>query len=179
MPASGRAVSWIVADRPFLTSVNVEVVAGAVADRRPTLVQRHVRATGETLRLPRHPSPDRRGDPRSVPCRGIVADPSVVGVHALGADPDRSRRAARPVLGFWGIVPLAVTIGVLAGLVQMLGLLRWVSSFRRWLAPKRSLDSGTPDSGRRASPSSERCTSTWVSASATSGLPVHRHRGPS
>ena len=29
-------------------------------------------------------------------------------------------------LGFWGIVPLAVTIGVLAGLVQMLGLLRWV-----------------------------------------------------
>ena len=30
------------------------------------------------------------------------------------------------VLGFGGIVPLAVTIGVLAGLVQMLGLLRWV-----------------------------------------------------
>jgi len=29
-------------------------------------------------------------------------------------------------LGFWGIVPLAMTIGVLAGLVQMLGLLRWV-----------------------------------------------------
>ena len=29
-------------------------------------------------------------------------------------------------LGFSGIVPLAVTIGVLAGLVQMLGLLRWV-----------------------------------------------------
>ncbi len=29
------------------------------------------------------------------------------------------------VLGFGGIVPLAVTIGVLAGLVQMLGLLRW------------------------------------------------------
>ena len=29
-------------------------------------------------------------------------------------------------LGSWGIVPLAVTIGVLAGLVQMLGLLRWV-----------------------------------------------------
>ena len=29
-------------------------------------------------------------------------------------------------LGFTGIVPLAVTIGVLAGLVQMLGLLRWV-----------------------------------------------------
>jgi hypothetical protein len=28
--------------------------------------------------------------------------------------------------GFTGIVPLAVTIGVLAGLVQMLGLLRWV-----------------------------------------------------
>lgn len=29
-------------------------------------------------------------------------------------------------LGFTGLVPLAVTIGVLAGLVQMLGLLRWV-----------------------------------------------------
>lgn len=29
-------------------------------------------------------------------------------------------------LGFSGIVPLAVSIGVLAGLVQMLGLLRWV-----------------------------------------------------
>jgi hypothetical protein len=30
------------------------------------------------------------------------------------------------VLGFGGIVPLATAIGVLAGLVQMLGLLRWV-----------------------------------------------------
>lgn len=30
------------------------------------------------------------------------------------------------VLGFSGVVPLAVVIGVLAGLVQMLGLLRWV-----------------------------------------------------
>ena len=30
------------------------------------------------------------------------------------------------VLGFSGVVPLAVAIGVLAGLVQMLGLLRWV-----------------------------------------------------
>jgi hypothetical protein len=29
-------------------------------------------------------------------------------------------------LGFRGIVPLAVSVGVLAGLVQMLGLLRWV-----------------------------------------------------
>jgi hypothetical protein len=29
-------------------------------------------------------------------------------------------------LGFTGIVPLAVTVGVLAGLVQVLGLLRWV-----------------------------------------------------
>jgi hypothetical protein len=29
-------------------------------------------------------------------------------------------------LGFEGIVPLATAIGVLAGLVQMLGLLRWV-----------------------------------------------------
>jgi Domain of unknown function (DUF4386) len=30
------------------------------------------------------------------------------------------------VLGFGGIVPLATAIGILAGLVQMLGLLRWV-----------------------------------------------------
>jgi hypothetical protein len=30
------------------------------------------------------------------------------------------------VLGFGGIVPVATTIGVLAGLVQILGLLRWV-----------------------------------------------------
>jgi Domain of unknown function (DUF4386) len=30
------------------------------------------------------------------------------------------------VLGFAGVVPVAVTIGILAGLVQMLGLLRWV-----------------------------------------------------
>jgi hypothetical protein len=30
------------------------------------------------------------------------------------------------VLGVAGVVPVAVTIGVLAGLVQMLGLLRWV-----------------------------------------------------
>ena len=30
------------------------------------------------------------------------------------------------VLGFDGVVPLATTFGVLAGLVQMLGLLRWV-----------------------------------------------------
>jgi Domain of unknown function (DUF4386) len=30
------------------------------------------------------------------------------------------------VLGFGGVVPVAVTIGVLAGLVQMFGLLRWV-----------------------------------------------------
>jgi hypothetical protein len=29
-------------------------------------------------------------------------------------------------LGFTGIVPLAVSVGILAGLVQMLGLLRWV-----------------------------------------------------
>ena len=30
------------------------------------------------------------------------------------------------VLGFEGVVPVATTIGILAGLVQMLGLLRWV-----------------------------------------------------
>jgi hypothetical protein len=30
------------------------------------------------------------------------------------------------VLGFAGVVPVAVAVGVLAGLVQMLGLLRWV-----------------------------------------------------
>ena len=30
------------------------------------------------------------------------------------------------VLGFGGVVPVAVTLGILAGLVQLLGLLRWV-----------------------------------------------------
>jgi hypothetical protein len=39
----------------------------------------------------------------------------IVGVVLLGQ-----------VLGFAGVVPVAVAIGVLAGLVQMLGLLRWV-----------------------------------------------------
>jgi hypothetical protein len=43
------------------------------------------------------------------------------------------------VLGFGGIVPLAVTIGVLAGLVQMLGLLRWV-----YVVPSIARASGDP-----------------------------------
>jgi hypothetical protein len=49
-------------------------------------------------------------------------------------------------LGFTGIVPLAVTIGVLAGLVQMLGLLRWV-----YLVPSLARTSADPgiDSGQR------------------------------
>jgi hypothetical protein len=49
-------------------------------------------------------------------------------------------------LGFTGIVPLAVTIGVLAGLVQMLGLLRWV-----YLAPSLARMSAEPgiESGQR------------------------------
>lgn len=45
-------------------------------------------------------------------------------------------------LGFWGIVPLAVTIGVLAGLVQMLGLLRWV-----YLVPSLARTVGEPTAG--------------------------------
>jgi uncharacterized protein DUF4386 len=47
-------------------------------------------------------------------------------------------------LGFTGIVPLAVTFGILAGLVQMLGLLRWaylVPSLAR-LNADPSLESG-------------------------------------
>jgi hypothetical protein len=47
-------------------------------------------------------------------------------------------------LGFTGIVPLAVTFGILAGLVQMLGLLRWaylVPSLARMNADP-SLESG-------------------------------------
>lgn len=50
-------------------------------------------------------------------------------------------------LGFWGIVPLAVTIGVLAGLVQMLGLLRWV-----YLVPSlaRAHTDGTAGTEQRA-----------------------------
>jgi uncharacterized protein DUF4386 len=42
-------------------------------------------------------------------------------------------------LGFTGIVPLAVTVGVLAGLVQMLGLLRWV-----YLVPSLARTSADP-----------------------------------
>ncbi len=52
------------------------------------------------------------------------------------------------VLGFTGIVPLAVVIGVLAGLVQMLGLLRWV-----YLVPllaRMNADAGL-ESGQRDS----------------------------
>jgi hypothetical protein len=50
------------------------------------------------------------------------------------------------MLGFTGIVPLAVTIGVLAGLVQMLGLLRWV-----YLVPSLARTSADPglESGQR------------------------------
>lgn len=49
-------------------------------------------------------------------------------------------------LGMWGIVPLAVTIGVLAGLVQMLGLLRWV-----YLVPSlaRTVADPTVEAGQR------------------------------
>lgn len=49
-------------------------------------------------------------------------------------------------LGFTGIVPLAVTVGVLAGLVQMLGLLRWV-----YLVPSLARSNVDPglESGQR------------------------------
>jgi hypothetical protein len=49
-------------------------------------------------------------------------------------------------LGFGGVVPLAVTVGVLAGLVQMLGLLRWV-----YLVPSLARASSDPalESGER------------------------------
>jgi Domain of unknown function (DUF4386) len=49
-------------------------------------------------------------------------------------------------LRFTGIVPLAVTVGVLAGLVQMLGLLRWV-----YLVPSLARTSADPglESGQR------------------------------
>jgi hypothetical protein len=49
-------------------------------------------------------------------------------------------------LGFTGIVPLAVIVGVLAGLVQMLGLLRWV-----YLVPSLARTSADPglESGQR------------------------------
>jgi Domain of unknown function (DUF4386) len=45
-------------------------------------------------------------------------------------------------LGFDGIVPLAVTVGVLAGLVQTLGLLRWV-----YLVPSLARVSADPGLG--------------------------------
>jgi hypothetical protein len=49
-------------------------------------------------------------------------------------------------LGFTGVVPLAVTVGVLAGLVQMLGLLRWV-----YLVPSLARMTADPglESGQR------------------------------
>ena len=49
-------------------------------------------------------------------------------------------------LGLTGVVPLAVTIGVLAGLVQMLGLLRWV-----YLVPAlaRTFADPSAESGQR------------------------------
>jgi hypothetical protein len=49
-------------------------------------------------------------------------------------------------LGFTGVVPLAVTVGVLAGLVQMLGLLRWV-----YLVPSLARMNADPslESGQR------------------------------
>ncbi len=49
-------------------------------------------------------------------------------------------------LGFTGIVPLAVSIGILAGLVQMLGLLRWV-----YLVPSLARTNADPalDRGQR------------------------------
>ena len=49
-------------------------------------------------------------------------------------------------LRFTGIVPLAVTVGVLAGLVQMLGLLRWV-----YLVPSLARTSADPglENGQR------------------------------
>jgi len=49
-------------------------------------------------------------------------------------------------LRFTGVVPLAVTVGVLAGLVQMLGLLRWV-----YLVPSLARTNADPalESGQR------------------------------
>jgi hypothetical protein len=49
-------------------------------------------------------------------------------------------------LGFTGVVPLAVSVGVLAGLVQMLGLLRWV-----YLVPSLARMNADPalESGQR------------------------------
>jgi uncharacterized protein DUF4386 len=49
-------------------------------------------------------------------------------------------------LGFKGIVPLAVSVGILAGLVQMLGLLRWV-----YLVPSLARMNADPaiESGQR------------------------------
>jgi uncharacterized protein DUF4386 len=45
-------------------------------------------------------------------------------------------------IGFTGVVPLAVTVGVLAGLVQMLGLLRWV-----YLVPSLARANSDPSIG--------------------------------
>ena len=62
--------------------------------------------------LPRHSPPSRKLGMDSRTSSGLLL---IAGAVLLGQ-----------VLGFGGIVPVATIIGVLAGLVQMLGLLRWV-----------------------------------------------------
>jgi hypothetical protein len=56
-------------------------------------------------------------------------------------------------LGFGGVLPLATTIGVLAGLVQVLGLLRWV-----YLVPRLARDHADP----HASPARREATAAIV-----------------
>ena len=105
--------------------MNVEVVAGAFLIVAPVWFNATFALLGKRFD---YPDILRRPPPRSsaIPRRGGVADPPVVDVHALGLLFIPAVVLLGQALGFTGVVPLAVTIGVLAGLVQILGLLRWV-----------------------------------------------------
>jgi hypothetical protein len=91
----------------------------------PALVQRRLRAARQALRVPGHLATIHEVLERfraggsglillwwAFMLSGLLL---IAGAVLLGQS-----------LGFGGIVPLATAIGVLAGLVQMLGLLRWV-----------------------------------------------------
>ena len=81
------------------------------------------------------------------------------------------------VLGFGGIVPVATTIGVLAGLVQMLGLLRWVYVVPGLPAPTQTRPLSWSNA-RSTRPSSAPCTSTSGSASASTSATSSQASGP-
>jgi hypothetical protein len=106
--------------------VNVEIAAGVVLVAAPLWFNANFALLGKRFEYPdvlRRPTSEilerfRAGGPGLIllwwtfMLSGLLL---IAGVVLLGQ-----------VLGFTGVVPVAVTVGVLAGLVQMLGLLRWV-----------------------------------------------------